>query len=400
MLNSCSRQEKQIENEVSTPVVNEEVSIDESLFNIKVNPVSESSLYKIINDEFVEVGIAYPGFNIDLGNEGFQDYIKVKDSDYYINVSDIAKSERWYEKRNNLIAFNQNIKTKENYGLYDIKGNLVAKMLVGDEYPIYIQKNDDNRYGVLFQNEILYINESEVDSIYDNQNTAAEYGDEISVLMYHFFYSEENGEKRKDVNFVEVNEFDEQLDSLSNNGFATLSMIEVYEFVKGRANIPLNSVAITIDDGDPSVYKYAYQIIKEHHMNATLFLITGQEDPTLSYDYIMMREDGLELQSHSWQMHQGGCSGMGHGGRLLCTDYETGVLDTKMSMDYVDGGFVYCYPFGDVNEHAKNIVSDGGAKMAFTTANGKVKQGMDLLELPRVRVSGGNSIDSFMSSIY
>ena len=169
--------------------------------------------------------------------------------------------------------------------------------------------------------------------------------------------------------------------------------------MEGRANIPSNSVSITIDDGDPSVFKYAYPIIKDFGMNATLFIIGGHEDPTLNYDYIMMREDGLELQSHGFLMHQGGCSGMGHGGRLLCVDYETGVEDTRMSFDYVDGGFVYCYPFGDINENAKNIVRDAGAKLAFTTVFGKIKPSMDLLELPRIRVTGGNGITAFMNNV-
>ena len=176
-------------------------------------------------------------------------------------------------------------------------------------------------------------------------------------------------------------------------------MREVLYFMEDRAQIPSKSLAITIDDGDPTVHKYAYPVFQKYGLNATLFLICGWEDATMSYDFWEMREDGLELQSHGFLTHQGGCSGMGHGGKLLCMDHDEGVEDTKMSLDYVDGGFVYCYPFGDVNDSAKQILNDAGVKMAFTTANGWISPGMDLLELPRVRVHGGNSLESFANSI-
>ena len=90
---------------------------------------------------------------------------------------------------------------------------------------------------------------------------------------------------------------------------------------------------------------------------------------------------------------------MGHGGRLLCVDYNEGVNDTIMSFDYVDGGFVYCYPFGDYNDHAEQIIRDAGAKLAFTTEHGMIHPGMNLLELPRVRVIGGAGLDRFAGSL-
>ena len=166
-----------------------------------------------------------------------------------------------------------------------------------------------------------------------------------------------------------------------------------------RAQVPSESVVITIDDGDPSVHTYAYPILKKYGMNATIFLICGWEEPTLSWNNWEMREDGIELQSHSFDMHRGGCSGIGHGGLLQCVDYEAGVQDTRMAFDYCDGGFVYCYPFGDVNDHAKQIIQDGGALLAFTTEFGKVSQDLDLLALPRVRVIGGNGLEFFLKSI-
>ena len=373
--------------------------INKELFNKKNIVLNDTPIYRISDNNIVEVGIIKANVNLDMSDLYYSSYLNIKDTDLYVDVNSLKLSDRWYEKRNHLIAYNKNIKTNSNYTLYDVKGNALLSINSEDDYPLYVMGDDSNMYGVLFQNEIVYISKNDISNIYDNQNSNDVTSNDLSVLMYHFFYDESLGEKRIDVNYVEVNELREQLQTLKDNGYSTLTMQEVLLFMEGRANIPSNSVSITIDDGDPSVFKYAYPIIKDFGMNATLFIIGGHEDPTLNYDYIMMREDGLELQSHGFLMHQGGCSGMGHGGRLLCVDYETGVEDTRMSFDYVDGGFVYCYPFGDINENAKNIVRDAGAKLAFTTVFGKIKPSMDLLELPRIRVTGGNGITAFMNNV-
>ena len=107
----------------------------------------------------------------------------------------------------------------------------------------------------------------------------------------------------------------------------------------------------------------------------------------------------MELQSHGFLVHTGGCSGMGHGGLLLCMDHASGVEDIKRSFDYVDGGFVFCYPFGDINDNAESIVRDAGGKLAFTTEGGRINPSMDPLALPRVRVTGGNGLSAFAASI-
>ena len=119
----------------------------------------------------------------------------------------------------------------------------------------------------------------------------------------------------------------------------------------------------------------------------------------MPYSFWEMREAGMELQSHGFLTHQGGCEGMQHGGRILCMDYEEGVQDTKMSLDYCDGGFAYCYPFGDYNDHAIEILKDAGVKIAFTTQNGWIDPSQDIYALPRVRVSGGQGLNAFIASI-
>ncbi len=382
--------------EVITPSTSEERSDYSSYYGTKIEIATDTNLY---DASFKVIGTVKQGTYLDVV-EGKDNYLSIQDTEYYVDGKDVQASNRWFKNTNHLVAYAKELTTNEPYSLLDVKGNTVIEFNESNCYQIYVlPSSDDDRYGVLFENAIYYIASSDVKEIHDISVETEELSTAIPVLMYHFFYNEDNGETRKDGNYVEVKELDEQLNYLTSNHYTALTMREVYYFMENRAQIPAHSLAITIDDGDPSVHTYAFPIFQKYNVNATLFLICGWEDPTLSYDFWEMREDGLELQSHGFLTHQGGCEGMGHGGRLLCMDHDEGVNDTQMSLDYVDSGFVYCYPFGDVNDHAKEILRDTGVKMAFTTANGWIKPGLDLLELPRVRIHGGDSLDSFASSI-
>lgn len=406
ILCGCSKEEEVIVEPTITPSSTEETQIEEEidcsyLYDVKAIVKEETTLYlHNENDELMEVGKLYPNTFIDLAHESIQDKIQLKESSYYVSIHDIEDSKRWFINRNHLLGLAQTIQTKDNYLIEDVRKNPVMEINQSDSYELYVLPNEnDPRVGILFQNQILYI---PIEYIKDGSNLINQTIDsnlQIPVLMYHFFYDESKGEVRQDTNFVEVKEFDEQLQTLQKKDYQTLTMRELLYFMEKRAQVPEHSVVITIDDGDPSVHTYAYPIIKKHEMNATVFLICGWEEQTLSWNNWEMREDGIELQSHSFDMHQWGCSGMGHGGLLQCVEYETGVQDTRMAFDYCDGGFVYCYPFGDVNDHAKQIIKDGGALLAFTTEFGKVSQDLDVLALPRVRVIGGNGLEIFVKSI-
>ena len=53
-----------------------------------------------------------------------------------------------------------------------------------DEYPLYVI--EDDKYGILFQNEIVYMDKDNVNSMYENLNSDIEMGNELAVLMHYF----------------------------------------------------------------------------------------------------------------------------------------------------------------------------------------------------------------------
>lgn len=373
----------------------------QQLVNTKVITSVPAIIYQETNGEMKEVGKAEQGVYLDI-QDGLisEQYLPISGTTLYVNGKDVQSCDRWFKNQTHLLPVGQGITTKDTYHIEDIDGKLQTTLNFSDQHEVYVKPSaDDPRYGILYQNGIYYIPASDVSEIVTTDAIISDVATSIPVMMYHFFYDESLGETRENVNYVEVKELEEQCQTLNDSGYTGLTMREVLYFMEDRAVVPLNSYAITIDDGHESVFKYAYPIFQKYDINATMFLIGGWMDPVLPYDFIEMRENGIELQSHSFLMHQGGCSGMGHGGRLMCVGHDEGVQDTIQSFEYVDNGFVYCYPFGDVNENDKNIIKDAGTKLAFTTEFGKISKGMDMFELPRIRVTGGAGIGQYMSHL-
>ena len=59
----------------------------------------------------------------------------------------------------------------------------------------------------------------------------------------------------------------------------------------------------------------------------------------------------------------------------------------------------FAYPYGDVTEDAKKALKEAHVLCGFTTHYGRVKVGDDPTFLPRVRVLGNASLESYIYTI-
>jgi len=349
----------------------------------------------LFDEENKEVGFISAGSIVSLEEEENhnQEYFKIAGFPYYIHYEDVSDQDEKPPLLSfpNYVLFPEEIVTKESYHLYTMDEKLYFTIHDTLQAPILIK--EDNFYTILWENTYYKIPVTDIAEIVTT-SSEVETASKVSVLMYHFFYSKENGETPLDGNWLEVNQFEKQLQYLSENDYHILSMLELEKYLKGEVLVPKKSIVITIDDGDPSVYIYAYPLLEKYQVRATTFLVTSW----YWWDIDNRINPYVELQSHSHDMHKGGCN-IQHGGRMLCIDFDEGVQDLITSQDYLYGAFVFCYPFGDVNAHAKEMLTEAGYRLAFTTQPGKVQPGMDLLELPRVRIHNGLSLEQFIISI-
>lgn len=212
----------------------------------------------------------------------------------------------------------------------------------------------------------------------------------LPVLMYHFFY-DKNEREPQDGNWIEINDFEQQMKYLSENDYYFPTWEEVEDYIDGKTELPEKSVVITVDDGDPSFFELGVPIIQKYNVQATSFVVAYWYG-----DVAQNKEKNISYQSHSYDMHKAGSNGKGV---MLSWSYEKMVEDLKTSQEVLGGANIFCYPFGQYNELDKKALKDTEFKLAFTTQGGRVKKGASKYELPRVRVSGTTSLESFIKKV-
>ena len=227
----------------------------------------------------------------------------------------------------------------------------------------------------------------------DNKDT-----DGIAVLMYHYFYDDTAGEEGETSNYMAKSLFEEQLKYLSENNYYFPNMKEINLYLDGKLDLPEKSIVLTLDDGEASNYSIAYPLAVKYKVPIVMFVVTSWTDITMPLQKEMKNTGYVIFHSHTDNMHEGGC-GEQHGARILCIDHDSGVEDLKTSAEKIGNSDAMAYPCGDTNDNAKQILTDAGYVLGFTTAYGKIKIGDEKLALPRVRMNDGISLDSFIDSI-
>jgi peptidoglycan/xylan/chitin deacetylase (PgdA/CDA1 family) len=109
-----------------------------------------------------------------------------------------------------------------------------------------------------------------------------------------------------------VPEFEREMAYLAENGYVTIGLDELADWMDGHGEIPPKAVVLTIDDGDISFAQYAVPVLRRYGFRATVFLLTGRAGETgwneLNFaDWETLRElerEGvIRVESHTHRMH-------------------------------------------------------------------------------------------------
>lgn len=204
----------------------------------------------------------------------------------------------------------------------------------------------------------------------------------VPVLMYH---SVNNVGAENNAAVVPVDLFKKQMQYLKDNGYTTLSLDELYNFIKNNKPVPKNSLVLTFDDGYEDSYTNVYPVLKSMNFRATVFVITALTDkpgPYITSKQIKeMDQNGIEIESHTVNHDKLG---------TLSQDkqYET-LVQSKQSLEKILNRKVkyIAYPFGSYNQYTVEETKKAGYSMAFTTNAGWAGKNTDILMLNRVFVN-------------
>ena len=218
----------------------------------------------------------------------------------------------------------------------------------------------------------------------------------IPILMYHYVYDPSNPPSDLNVNYVSTTELDAQCAWLSENDYYYPSWQELRAYVEGTHSLPAKSVILTFDDGEHGFLDNGIPILAKYKVHATSFLICIDGDIE---DKLNQSNPYILFESHSYDLHRAGSTKLGHGGRIYDLTEQELVADIQKSADIIGSVEAFAYPFGDVSDVSSAAMNDLGISCAVTTNYGNAIVGDDPTKLPRCRVSGGNSLSSYISMV-
>ncbi|MBW4593756.1 MAG: polysaccharide deacetylase family protein [Brasilonema angustatum HA4187-MV1] len=252
-------------------------------------------------------------------------------------------------------------------------------------------------------------------AIAESPHQKNEKGTVVPILIYHEILSGHHGNeyKRPGETIISLKKFSQQMTYLYQQGYTTLNIEELVNFMKGKRVIPPKSVVITFDDGWKS-QMLALPILRQYHFKASFWLFPGSGIQDPYGDYLSWREvrkianvPGFEIGAHSMTHPDDPRSnlvtwvdGKTKGRSALNAEYEIRqskkVLETKLhrSIKY------FAWPHGWYNNKLLQMAKAAHYEAVLTASDGANRQGDDVFHSKRIFVDGACSLEDFKETLH
>lgn len=223
---------------------------------------------------------------------------------------------------------------------------------------------------------------------------------QVAVLVYHNIVENEEM-KKNDQDALTTKEFDEQLKYLNDSGYTSISLDELYNWKKGKKDIPEKSVVITFDDGFYSFKYLAQPILQKYNFKAACFLIGNVTMPTtpkyeegkygtIGLDEVNNKSENITYGSHTYELHQQ-------------TEYGTHIVNEKkfeeikkdiekFNTNLFDAKYL-AYPYYTYTKDLVKVLKEENYKLAFAGEGEMATKGVNNYKVPRI--SGVRSMGEF-----
>ena len=317
-------------------------------------------------------------------------YVKLKNSNYYVENNDVEKTEMFLDNKRykNYIKFDEEIITKNivtlNYN--DTKYRIYSKLIFD------VIEKVDNKYYVEFDNKLVWLDKNDIEKTIEKLDKT-ESANEMAVLNYHFFYDPKKNEVCNQIICHTVEQFESHLKYLTDNNYFAPTLEEFEKFIDGSIRLPKKSVLVTIDDGAMGVSSKAIPLLEKYKIQAVLFLITSYW-PKENY-----QSEYLELASHTNNMHTIRVCPGDQGGGIKCLSEEFIQNDLKTSRDILNQTVYFAYPFYEYNDYSIAMLKQAGFRMAFIGRGKKAKVGSDKMLVPRYGIDTSTGVGELKQMI-
>lgn len=210
----------------------------------------------------------------------------------------------------------------------------------------------------------------------------------IPVLMYHSI-DFQRGNALK----LPGEKFRAHMYYLKRSGYTTLSLDEFYACLKGQMVSPEKPVVVTFDDGYADNYIYAFPVLKELNLKATIFMITDYIDTNPAFlNRSQIKEmdlNGVAVESHT--PYHDDLSVLSY-----ASQYKILKASKEKLQQIVNRPILYLsYPVGKYNAYTEKAARDAGFLMAFTTRPGFARLENGIYFLHRIRINSDITLEGF-----
>lgn len=220
----------------------------------------------------------------------------------------------------------------------------------------------------------------------------------VPILTYHYIGNNPNpADRTRDNLSTSPDKFEEQMAYISKNGYNTISLDTIYAVLKGQASLPAKPIVLTFDDGYIDFYVNAFPVLRKYNLHATAFISTGLIDQGYYMHWNQIKEiDASGLIS--FEAHSVNHINLNS---LTSDQLRYQLSQSKKTIQDMLGKPVnfMAYPYGISNEAVWQAVKDAGYLGAAGTWYGSVISEGTIFDMPRIKISGGITIEDFAKKI-
>ena len=235
-----------------------------------------------------------------------------------------------------------------------------------------------------------------------NSNISTE---KLPILLYHRIA--ETGSTLNASYRLHPDLFEAQMRYLADGGFHCVSIEEWHQASRMQQPLPGKAMIITFDDGYIDFASIAWPILRKYGFTATVFLVADQIgrsnewDRQLGEDISLLNwEEILQLQREGVLFGSHSCSHR----PMLSLSPEDVVREAARSRLILEKGLqrpvtTIAYPHGSEDRIVHHIIGACGYLFGYTLRRGLCALNEPCLALPRIEISGSDTLRDFIGRI-
>lgn len=242
----------------------------------------------------------------------------------------------------------------------------------------------------------------------------------LPIIMYHSLLKEK---KRQGKYVISPKTFESDLKYLQRNGYHTVVVQDLLDYVYRDRPLPVKPVMLTFDDGYYNNYLYAYPLVKQYQAKIIISpigyytdLFTEKDADHANYSHLtwaeiqeMSQSGYVEIQNHSYNLHseKGRIGAQKKWGESSFTYRAILKSDLdKMQKELVENtgkaATAFVYPYGAISKDSVDVIKKMGFLSTMTCLEKVNEIDSDpesLYELGRFLRPGGPSSERYFRKI-